>query len=53
MLGFTLGVMGLFVIAAMSVMTARAEESLRSTCRRRESVRQMQQRINLARSRLR
>jgi hypothetical protein len=53
MLGFMLGVMGLLVIAAVSVLAARAEESLWSKCRGNESLRQMQQQVSLGKSRIR
>jgi hypothetical protein len=48
-----LGVMGSLIIATVSVLAARAEESLWSKCRRRESVRQMQQQITVGKSRIR
>ena len=44
---------GLLVIAVFSVLEARAEESLWSKCRRRESLRRAQQQISLGKSRIR
>jgi hypothetical protein len=53
MFGFMLGVLGLFIITAVSVLAARAEESLWRECKRRESARQLQQQISVGKSRLR
>jgi hypothetical protein len=53
MFGFMLGVLGLLIVATVSVLAARAEESLWSKCRRRESLRQMQQQISVGKSRIR
>jgi hypothetical protein len=53
MAGFILGAIGLLVIAAFSVLAARAERSLWRKCGRNESRRQMQQQISLGRSRIR
>jgi hypothetical protein len=53
MVGPLLVVIGLLVIGAFSVLEARAEEALRSKCRRNESLRQMQQQISLGKSHIR
>lgn len=44
------GVIGLLIIAAFSVLAARAEEAFWRKCRRRESCLQMQQQITLGKS---
>jgi hypothetical protein len=46
-------VIGLLIIAAFSVLAARAEEALWTKCRRRDSLRQMQQQISLGKGRIR
>jgi hypothetical protein len=53
MASLILGVIGLLIIAVFSVLEARAEEALWSKCRRRESLRQMQQQISLGKSHIR
>jgi hypothetical protein len=46
-------VIGLLIIAAFSVLAARAEQALWTKCRRGESLRQMQQQISLGKARIR
>jgi hypothetical protein len=46
-------VIGLLIIAAFSVLQARAEQALWRKCRKRESLRQTQQQILLGKSHLR
>jgi len=47
---FMFGVIGLLIIAAFSVLAARAEEAFWRKCRRRESCLQMQQQMTLGKS---
>ena len=53
MVSLILVVIGLLVIAAFSVLEARAEEVLWSKCRRRESCLRMQEQITLGKSHIR
>lgn len=46
-------VIGLLIMAAFSVLAARAEEALWSKCRRRESCLRMQQQITLGKAHIR
>ena len=48
-----LGVIGLVVVGALSVLEARAEEGMWSKCRRRKSLRQLQQQISAGKARIR
>jgi len=53
MASLILVVIGLLIIAAFSVLEARAEEALWSKCRRGDSCLQMQQQITLGKSHIR
>jgi hypothetical protein len=53
MISLILFVIGLLIIAAFSILEARSEQALWSKCRRRESLRQMQQQITLGKAHLR
>jgi hypothetical protein len=53
MASLIVGLVGLLVVVALSVLEARAEQSLWSKCRREERLRELQQRISLGKSRIR
>jgi hypothetical protein len=53
MASLILVMIGLLIITVFSVLEARAEQALWRKCRRRRSLRQMQQQITLGKSRIR